>query len=205
MRRFTLRLLGVLFLLSPVVTFGQGEWTGPVVDITKADQVAVYKNVTDPSKNLDQAMIVADEGAFNIPIDEQHRVTPNPGPNGTMPFHYRVTEIYYVTEGSATFVTASGEMTNITPGKYSKEEIYKTIENGKNPGTGPGGNANFKGPAKSRKIEPGDIIIIPPYTGHYFSQIDGHIRYLVFRVDPDHLLPAGYVNPALKALGRTKP
>src|ERR1022692_3203678 len=87
MQRFTLWLLGVLFLMSPAVTFGQGDWTPPVVDITKADQAAVYKNVTDPSKNMDQAMIVADAGGFNIPIDEQHRVTPNPGPNGTMPFH----------------------------------------------------------------------------------------------------------------------
>jgi mannose-6-phosphate isomerase-like protein (cupin superfamily) len=205
MRRFTLRVLGVLLLMSPAATFGQGDWGPPVVDITKADQAAVYKNVTDPTKNLDQAILIADMGAFNIPIDEQYRVTPNPGPNGTMPFHYAVTEIYYVTEGSGTFVTATGPMTDVTSSKYSKDDTYKTLETGTNPGTGPGGNAVFHGPTKTRKLQAGDIVIVPPYTGHYFSQIDDHIRFLNFRVDPQHFLPAGYVNPALKSAGRTKP
>jgi hypothetical protein len=63
MRRFTLQLLGARFLMSPVVTLGQREWTPPVVDITKGSPVAVDKNVADPNKNLDQAMIIADAGA----------------------------------------------------------------------------------------------------------------------------------------------
>jgi quercetin dioxygenase-like cupin family protein len=46
----------------------------------------------------------------------------------------------------------------------------------------------------SRKIGPGDVVIIPPNTPHWFSEIPTEkIVYLVVRVDPHKILPAGYV------------
>ena len=45
----------------------------------------------------------------------------------------------------------------------------------------------------SRKIGPGDVVIIPPNTPHWFSEITSdQIVYLVVRVDPHSVLPAGY-------------
>jgi quercetin dioxygenase-like cupin family protein len=45
----------------------------------------------------------------------------------------------------------------------------------------------------SRKIGPGDVVIIPPNTPHWFSEISSdQIVYLVVRVDPHKVLPAGY-------------
>ena len=43
-------------------------------------------------------------------------------------------------------------------------------------------------------IGPGDVVIIPPNTPHWFSEITtDQIVYLVVRVDAHKVLPAGYV------------
>jgi quercetin dioxygenase-like cupin family protein len=45
----------------------------------------------------------------------------------------------------------------------------------------------------SRKVGPGDVVIIPPNTPHWFSEISTpQVVYLVIRVDPHKVLPAGY-------------
>lgn len=49
-----------------------------------------------------------------------------------------------------------------------------------------------------RKVVPGDVIIIPPGVFHSWTGITDHVDYLSVRPDPDHVLPAGYVNPAIK-------
>ena len=47
----------------------------------------------------------------------------------------------------------------------------------------------------SRKIGPGDVVIIPPNTPHWFSEIPSDkIVYLVVRIDPHKVLPAGYIH-----------
>jgi quercetin dioxygenase-like cupin family protein len=46
----------------------------------------------------------------------------------------------------------------------------------------------------SRKLSPGDVVIIPPNTPHWLSEITtDQIVYLVVRVDSHKILPAGYV------------
>jgi AraC-like ligand binding domain len=73
----------------------------------------------------------------------------------------------------------------------------------KKPGTnynilnGPGGNQTAGPGSVSRRVGPGDIVIIPPGVLHAFSQITDHVTYLSVRPDPDRVLPGGYVNPLL--------
>ena len=44
------------------------------------------------------------------------------------------------------------------------------------------------------RIGPGDVVIIPPNTPHWFSEITSdQIVSLVVRVDPHKVLPAGYM------------
>jgi hypothetical protein len=33
------------------------------------------------------------------------------------------------------------------------------------------------------------MIVIPAGTGHWFTKIDDHIRYVMVRLDPDKILP----------------
>ena len=42
------------------------------------------------------------------------------------------------------------------------------------------------------------MIVVPPNTPHGWSQIDDQVSYVMFRTDPDKVLPAGWVNPNLK-------
>jgi quercetin dioxygenase-like cupin family protein len=44
--------------------------------------------------------------------------------------------------------------------------------------------------SESQKICPGDAVVIPAGVGHWFSAVDGTIRYLVVRVDADKVLAA---------------
>ena len=41
------------------------------------------------------------------------------------------------------------------------------------------------------------MIVIPPGVAHWFSAVESDMNYLVIRVDAGHVLPAGYVNPAV--------
>jgi quercetin dioxygenase-like cupin family protein len=52
--------------------------------------------------------------------------------------------------------------------------------------------------ARVRKVKSGDIIIIPPDVCHGWRGITDHVTYLSVRPDPDRVLQAGYVNPAIK-------
>jgi mannose-6-phosphate isomerase-like protein (cupin superfamily) len=195
MQRVTLSLLAVLFTVSQAVTFSQAKPSPGGVLLSAEDQQALWK-LTAADKNNDQGALVVDIGPYNIGINVQHRVTPNADPvGGKMAFHEKVSEIYYVTDGAGTMVTAGGEMSNIERGKYSTEQVRSNNGNGM---VGPGGSAVFKDAPKSAKLKRGDVFIVPPNTGHYLSQVDGSFRYLVFRVDPEHTLPAGFVNKYIK-------
>ena len=67
---------------------------------------------------------------------------------------------------------------------------------------GPSTNgASIQG-GQSRKVGPGDVIVIPPGVAHWFSAVEKDMNYLVVRVDADHVLPAGYVNPAVGKTSR---
>ena len=40
----------------------------------------------------------------------------------------------------------------------------------------------------TRRVVPGDVIVIPGYTAHWWSELEGEIEYLIFRPDPDKRL-----------------
>ena len=48
-----------------------------------------------------------------------------------------------------------------------------------------------------RVVKQGDIVIIPAGVPHGWTGITDHVDYLSFRPS-DHILTAGYVNPAIK-------
>jgi mannose-6-phosphate isomerase-like protein (cupin superfamily) len=73
-----------------------------------------------------------------------------------------VTEIYQILEGSATLVTG-GVMPD--PGNRT---------------------AGIKG-GESHEVKPGDFVVIPPGTAHWFSKINGAITYLEVRLPGDVL------------------
>ena len=71
-----------------------------------------------------------------------------------------VTEVYYILEGTGTYTTGG------------------TLPDAKNR------TAGIKG-GETNTIGPGDVIVIPPGTAHWFSKINNHITYLEARFPGD--------------------
>ena len=187
MNRIAFGVIGALLTLSAAVTFTQGgQPPALATDITAADVQTV---LADPKGGGDRQMKVVDMGKYNVSVGVLHRGKTNPGaPVGAIN-HTQVTEVYYVISGSGTLVTG-GTVENVRPLPADGEIVKVAV--------GPSNNATFKQPAQSRKVSPGDIVIIPAGVYHGFSDVPDHVDYVSVRPDPDHVLPAGYVHPLLK-------
>jgi mannose-6-phosphate isomerase-like protein (cupin superfamily) len=179
-------LLGVLLLASQAATVSQSAAPPrSATDVTNADLRAVIAKAP-PDGVLDQQIRVVDMGKYNVAIGVLHR-SAKPAQQGAID-HAKVTEVYHIIEGSGTFVTG-GTITNARA--VAADNVITTILVG--PSTS---GAGIQG-GQSRKVGPGDVIVIPPGVAHWFSSVDTDLNYLVVRVDGDHILPAGYINPAL--------
>jgi mannose-6-phosphate isomerase-like protein (cupin superfamily) len=84
----------------------------------------------------------------------------------------KISEIYYILEGSGTLVTG-GSMPDakpIAPGSWNLQS--KTLKGG-----------------ESRRVTAGDVVIIPGHVPHQWSSQDGTLKYLIFRPDPESKIP----------------
>jgi mannose-6-phosphate isomerase-like protein (cupin superfamily) len=94
--------------------------------------------------------------------------------------HEQVSEVYYVIEGSATLLTGP-DLVDPKP----RPATLKTVREQ----NGPGFSAKSIKNPEVHELKAGDMIIIPAGTGHWFTKIDDHIRYVMVRLDPDKILP----------------
>lgn len=81
------------------------------------------------------------------------------------------TEIYYMLKGSATLVTGGSLIDPYQPETSTTSLRGRGIEGG-----------------VTRKIVPGDVVVIPGHTPHWWSELDSDIEYLIFRPDPNKRL-----------------
>jgi mannose-6-phosphate isomerase-like protein (cupin superfamily) len=181
------RLLGTLAMLAFSLARAQAPLhlpRGTATDVTNDDVQATLKKTATAAVSDQAIRVVSINGEYNVGVGVVHRAKANGAatPNGVE--HSQITEIYHVIEGKATLVTG-GTIEN--PRDYLPESLVVKVLNG--PSTGGAAIAN----GTSRKIGPGDVVIIPPNTPHWFSEISSdQIVYLVVRVDPNKVLPAGY-------------
>ena len=186
MRYAAAALVYVIVIAGPEVVHAQ-TGTPPTVatDVTRADFATILKSM-NPDGVSDQQIKVVDIGRYNVAVGVLHR---SGKAKQTAIAHSQITEIYYVLSGSGMFVTG-GTMPNAVqaPGDGATVKVL----------VGPSTTGASITGGQSRQIGPGDVIVVPPGVAHWFSAIDQDLDYLVFRVDPDHVLPAGYVHPLLK-------
>lgn len=154
-------------------------------DITHAEFTTVLKSM-NPDGVSDQQIKVVDIGKYNVAIGILHR-SGKAKQNAIA--HSDITEIYYVIGGAGTFVTGG---TMIAPSAAPADGATVKIL------VGPSTTGSGITGGQSRRIGPGDVIIVPPGVAHWFSAIEADLDYLVFRVDANHVLPAGYIHPLLK-------
>jgi len=131
--------------------------------------------------------------AAPIPPDQACGEQASAPPAGAVPggiSHDHQTETYIIVSGGGTLVTGG----HIANGRKSASdsEVTKVLN-------GPSCSGLIVGSdVVKRVVNPGDIVIIPATVPHGWIEIADHVDYLSVRPDPDRVLPAGYVNPALK-------
>lgn len=154
-------------------------------DVSHAEFMTVLKSM-NPDGVSDQQIKVVDVGAYNVAVGILHR---SGKAKQSAISHSEITEIYYVIAGSGTFVTGGRMPTGVAAA--ADGGVVKVL-------VGPSVSGGVIEGGHSRRIGPGDVIVVPPGVAHWFSAIEADLDYLVFRVDPGHVLPAGYVHPLLK-------
>jgi mannose-6-phosphate isomerase-like protein (cupin superfamily) len=103
--------------------------------------------------------------------------------------HDSQTEGYVIVSGGGTLVTGG----HIVNGRKSSadSEVTKVLN-------GPSCSGAIAGAdVVKRAVKTGDIVIIPAGVPHGWIEITDHVDYLSIRPS-DHVLQAGYVNPAIK-------
>jgi len=177
----------LLAALAPLAAaFGQTAHLprGAATDVSRADVEATLAKTPNAAVSDQAIRVVSINDEYNVGVGVVHRSkTDGPSKGGAIE-HSQITEIYHIMEGNATLVTG-GAIEN--PRESPAESQVVKVLNG--PSTGGG---TVQG-GTSRKVAPGDVVIIPPNTPHWFSEITSpQIVYLVVRVDPHKVLPAGY-------------
>jgi mannose-6-phosphate isomerase-like protein (cupin superfamily) len=105
--------------------------------------------------------------------------------------HEQVSEVYYIIEGSATLLTGPDLV-----GAKPRPSTLKTVREQ----NGPGFSATSINNPEVHQLKAGDMIIIPAGTGHWFTKIDDHIRYVMVRIDAGKILPTKTEAQSLKYL-----
>lgn len=140
---------------------------------------------------VDQQIKVVDTGKYNVGVGIIHRGKIPPRSDGSVAgiIHHNQTETYVIVSGTGTLATGG----TILDGKEAAPDspVYKLLN-------GPSLSGTVKTGFYLRVVKPGDLVIIPPDVFHGWAQVDEHVDYLSVRPDPDRVLPAGYVNPAIK-------
>lgn len=118
---------------------------------------------------------VSDLPIITVPVTGDYQVgvfgvfRPQQYPGVSNQHLVNTTEIYYMLTGHATLVTGG---TMIDP--VARSSTYLR-------------GAGIEG-GVSRRVGPGDVVIIPGHTPHWFNELESDISYLIFRPDPDNRL-----------------
>ena len=127
--------------------------------------------------------------AAATPCGQQMATAPTSGGAPGMIAHDHQTEGYLIVSGGGTMITGG----HIVNGSQSAAdaEVTTTLN-------GPSCSGTAYGDDIVRKVvKQGDIIIIPAGVPHGWTGITTEVTYLSFRPS-EHILTAGYVNPAIK-------
>ena len=165
-------------MLAPAA-FSQSAPAKEATVVVAADQQAVAK--AQKNNRYDAVLTVVDAGKYNVSVALTHHESPTPNASTQSD----ITQIYIVTSGSGV-LTSGGTIPDAKPGTNNGLPV------------GPGATGPTVQGGTSRKMGPGDFAIIPPNTPHSWTEVDPPLNVLAVRVDAEHVLPSGYVNPALK-------
>jgi mannose-6-phosphate isomerase-like protein (cupin superfamily) len=169
----TMKKIALLLIAAMSLTTAWAQTPAPAIPPVATDVTAeeIAKFIDSLPKDR-----VSDRPIKNVEVTGDYRVgvygvfRPKEFPGGSNLHQVNTTEIYYMLSGYATLVTG-GTMTE------ARQENANWVR----------GTAIENGVV--RRVVPGDVIIIPGHTPHWFSELETDITYLIIRPDPDNRIP----------------
>jgi mannose-6-phosphate isomerase-like protein (cupin superfamily) len=162
----------LIFLFTFAAAFAQGPKSrAPATYVTPDQMTAALKSAPNQDAPLnDRPVRVIDAGGHYLGVAVVRRTSADQ----SALVHDKIDEIYYVLDGGGMLVTGG----TLVDGKQSASS----------PTIGPGWSGTSIKGGQSRRVNTGDVVFIPAGTAHMFTQLDGPIRYLVYRVDPSEMI-----------------
>jgi hypothetical protein len=176
MKKITLGVFIALFALSaqqPTCNRCSATYIGK-------NEVQAYVKRAIDFDLIDQQMRSVDIGKAQVGIGVVHRGRLLTPAKDSVAEHDLISEVYHVIDGSATLVTGP----DIVDEKRRPADL-ETVRQFNGPGNSGASIRN----GVTHHLVPGDVVVIPAGTGHLFTRIDGHITYLMVRIDPDKAVP----------------
>lgn len=133
----------------------------PATDVTSAD-IKAFIDALPRDRVSDLPIRAVDVGGYRVGVYGVFR--PQSLQGDAILHETRTTEIYYMLKGAGTLVTG-GKLAGMKDAPTPRAERIA------------GG--------VSRRVTPGDVVIIPGRTPHWWSSLESDIEYLIFRPDPD--------------------
>lgn len=146
----------------------------PAAELEAYTKKAIAENL------VDQQVREMDIGKVNVAIGIEYRKKlDKPGANSVAE-HDQVSEVYRILDGTATLVLGP-DIVN----RQRRPATQRTVIEY----NGPGNNGESIRNGMTLNLKPGDMVVIPAGTGHWFTKIDDHISYFMVRIDPDKVAP----------------
>ena len=182
MRRIVIGLVGVIGVAGLAAQQSDPQPTCKMCPGTyiARSEIEAYTAKAVAENLIDQQARDIDIGKAHIGIGVVHRGKLAAPAAESVAEHDQVSEVYHIISGSGTLVLGS-EITN----RQRRPATQRTVVEF----NGPGNNGTEILNGISRELKPGDVVVIPAGTGHWFTKIDDHISYLMVRIDPDKVTP----------------
>jgi mannose-6-phosphate isomerase-like protein (cupin superfamily) len=177
MRTITFLLLGAVALLP---LSAQPICNKCPATYVSSDEIQSYLKRVEGTAVSDQQVRALDIGKTNVDIAVVYRGKLAAPAKQSVAEHDRVSEVYHVIDGSATLMTGP-DIVDLKP-RPADDRAVRLLN-------GPGGNGASIRNGVTYQLKAGDVVVIPAGTGHLFTRIDDHIRYLMIRLDPDKIAP----------------
>jgi mannose-6-phosphate isomerase-like protein (cupin superfamily) len=158
---------------QPTCAMCPGYYIG-AAELEAYTKKAVAENLTD------QQVRDVEIGKAHVGIGMVHRRRLAAPAANSVAEHDQVSEVYHVISGSATLMLGP----DITD-RQRRPATLRTVREF----NGPGNNGAEIRNGATYNLKPGDVVVIPAGTGHWFTRIDDHIDYLMVRIDPDKVTP----------------
>ena len=187
MRTILLGCLGAAVAFAVVLAQGRINPTDPQPTCAMCpgtyipqSELEAYTNKAVAENLIDQQVRDIDIGKSHIGIGMVHRGRLTAPANNSVAEHDQVSEVYHIVDGAATLMLGP-DITN----RQRRPSTLRTVVEF----NGPGNNGAEIRNGATYNLKPGDVVVIPAGTGHWFTKIDDHVDYVMVRIDPDKVTP----------------